>query len=94
MERNKYNPELRGAGKWWVALALGVTAVDVFANETLSNGCRRGMESENPLVRAGVYGLGLITVSHLADITPESIDPIDNFAHALSRLKERFTDGE
>ena len=90
MERNKYNPDAKGSGIGWLALGVAVTAYDVLAKETLSNGFRRGLENDNPLVKAGVYaGLG-ITALHLLDITPERIDPIDNFANRLGNLGDRI----
>jgi len=52
MERNKYNTESRGAGLGWAALMAGVVVYDTMANETLSNGFRRGTESENPVIKA------------------------------------------
>lgn len=94
MERNKYSPELRGAGKYWIALAIGVTAVDSFANETLSNGFRRGIESENIAIKIGTNVLAWATMAHLMDVIPEKIDPIDNVARGLgviSRTVREYT---
>lgn len=92
MERNKYNPDSRGGGYGWVAVGALVTAYDVFAPETLSNSFRRGTESESAAVRAGVYGLGALTVAHLLDVIPERFDPIDNFAAVLGKAADRLAD--
>ena len=90
MERNKYNPDSRGGGYGWLALGAGVLAYDILANETLSNSFRRGIESENKAVRAGVYGLGALTVAHLLDVVPERVDPIDNIASGLGRVRDKI----
>jgi len=90
MERNKYNTESRGAGLGWAALMAGVVVYDTMANETLSNGFRRGTESENPVIKASVYaGLGTVAL-HLLDILPERFDPVDNVANSLGRLGTRL----
>ena len=88
MERNKYNPDSKGGGYGWIAVAGLVTAYDVLAPETLSNAFRRGIESDNKAVRAGVYGLGALTVAHLLDVIPERADPIDNFAKGLGKTRD------
>lgn len=90
MERNPYNPEARGAGKWWLALAVGVTAVDVCCKETLSNGFRRAIESENTLTKLGTLTLAGVTFGHLLDIIPEKIDPIDNFSREVGKLGSKI----
>lgn len=90
MERNPYNPEGRGAGKYWLALAIGVTAVDSFTGETLSNGFRRAIESENIAIKVGSNVLAWVTMGHLMDVIPEKIDPIDNLARGLGAVRDKL----
>lgn len=90
MERNPYNPELRGAGPGWLALAGIVTLYDVLAEETLSNGCRRAIESENKLIKYGTYTFGLMMLGHLTDIVPERIDLVDNFSRGIGKLGSKI----
>lgn len=72
-----YYPEKRGGGKWWAALAIGVVAVDILADETLSNSAARLRNSENPILKGSFYaGLGYMAL-HLSDAIPRRYDPID-----------------
>ena len=93
MEKLRYNPDIRGAGKYWATLGAFVVAVDALNNETLTNGFARGREHDNPLIRAATIGTTALTVAHLMDWLPDP-DPIDRVAHGLGKIKDKLRSKE
>lgn len=84
-EKLRYNPDIRGAGKYWLGLAAYVIAVDTYNGETLTNCFARGREHDNPLIKAATIARLGITALHLMDWLPEKYDPIDKVADTIGR---------
>lgn len=59
----------------WAAIAAGVLAWDLFAPETLSEGVDRALERHKVSTAAAIG----FTAAHLANLLPESVDPIHQF---------------
>jgi len=57
----------------WAALAAGVIAWDVLAEETLSSAFRRGLDNNH--LRPLVVGAWALTTCHLMGVLPERVDP-------------------
>ena len=89
MEKLRYNPEIRGSGKYWATLGAFVLAVDALNDETLTNGFARGREHENKLIRVATIGTAALTFAHLMDWLPDP-DPIDRLANGLSTVCDKI----
>lgn len=69
----------------WLALGAGVVLWDATAEESLTHAFGRGME--NAISRHAVLAALGVTVAHLLDLIPHSLDPFyriaDYFHHDL-----------
>ena len=92
MEKNPFNPDIKGGGLGWLAIGSFVVAWDTLAGETLTNSFARGREHESRLIRTATVGtLGYVAL-HLMDAIPTKYDLIDMTADSLGKLKERIKD--
>jgi hypothetical protein len=79
-----FNPEARGGGLGWAALAGGVILWDKLASETLTNSCRRGLDKHPELV----IGAVAVIAAHLTSVMPERLDPISLGAKHLLHIED------
>ena len=75
MERYNYGEknQTKLGSLGWLAIGAVALAWDVWGEETLTHAYRRGLD--NPRTRALVLGGTALTVLHLTDNIPRSIDP-------------------
>ncbi len=75
---------MRAASKAWIGLAAGIIAYDVLAppGETLSEACDRAME-RYPV--GTILTIGTVAL-HLANVLPQSIDPIHQLAKRIRNV--------
>ena len=76
----------------WAALAVGVVAWDLLADETLTGAFRRAHDS--PVSRVIVMAAWGILTGHLFSVLPVRVDPFDSSHYAVitkhTRKGQRF----
>lgn len=68
----------------WLALGAAIVAWEIYGEETFTHATRRGLESDNPLVRNAIR-LGIVaTAAHLLDSSTRKL-PVDPFYLSVDR---------